>query len=509
MAVPFVKLSPLVRAIQAVNDNLRQQAQALFKKWFVDNPDAILWKEGTFSNLIEQTISGDWGKDSPSGNNTENSSTSETTTTNTITVKEDVTGATIVVDGVNVDTSDTSTQTEAAQDTGNTEDKKTIIKVGEGADVDLTVRDSNLTTGGNFVRNARPLEKNSGLSMYFQNLNRNKRGVAINLKTEDGKKLFSELVKSADVLLENNRPGVMGRLGFSYEECKKLNPRLVYASISGFGQYGPNANRPGYDLIGQAMGGSMSITGWPGSEPTRAGMAIGDLFGGLNAGFAICASLYNREKTGVGNHIDVALVDSIFSGMEAKMMQYVYTGVSPVKTGNKYITSAPYDSFKAKDDYFVIASGTDKHFEKLSAAMGMPELAQDPLYCDTESRKKNADSLKEIIEKWTADKTVSEVCKIIDEAGIPVAPIYNCEQAANDKNIVEVREMLVKVPAPVKHPDAPKELTVIGNPLKMEEAPCVYYKAAPDLGENNEEIFESLGFTKEQLEAFRAEGVIN
>ena len=141
--------------------------------------------------------------------------------------------------------------------------------------------------------------------------------------------------------------------------------------------------------------------------------------------------------------------------------------------------------------------------------MGMPELAQDPLYCDTESRKKNADSLKEIIEKWTADKTVSEVCKIIDEAGIPVAPIYNCEQAANDKDIVEVREMLVKVPAPVKHPDAPKELTVIGNPLKMEEAPCVYYKAAPDLGENNEEIFESLGFTKEQLEAFRAEGVIN
>lgn len=311
-----------------------------------------------------------------------------------------------------------------------------------GADV---IKVENLTTGGNFVRNARPLEKNSGLSMYFQNLNRNKRGVAINLKTEDGKKLFSELVKSADVLLENNRPGVMGRLGFSYEECKKLNPRLVYASISGFGQYGPNANRPGYDLIGQAMGGSMSITGWPGSEPTRAGMAIGDLFGGLNAGFAICASLYNREKTGVGNHIDVALVDSIFSGMEAKMMQYVYTGVSPVKTGNKYITSAPYDSFKAKDDYFVIASGTDKHFEKLSAAMGMPELAQDPLYCDTESRKKNADSLKEIIEKWTADKTVSEVCKIIDEAGIPVAPIYNCEQAANDKNIVEVREMLVNL----------------------------------------------------------------
>lgn len=374
-----------------------------------------------------------------------------------------------------------------------------------GADV---IKVENLTSGGNFVRNARPKEKNSGLSMYFQNLNRNKRGVALNLKTEEGKKLFAELVKSADVLIENNRPGVMARLGFSYEECKKINPRLVYASISGFGQYGPNAKRPGYDLIGQAMGGSMSITGWPGQEPTRAGMAIGDLFAGLNAGFAICASLFERERTGKGNHIDVALVDSIFSGMEAKMMQYVYTGVSPTKTGNRYITSAPYDSFKAKDDYFVIASGTDKHFVSLSAAMGQPELAQDPRFIDTEARNKNADALKEIMNAWAGTKNVAEICEIIDKAGIPVAPIYDAEHAANDKNITEVREMLVKVPAPKNHPEAP-ELTVIGNPLKMEEAPCVYKKAAPDLGENNAEIFAELGFSEEELAKLRELNVIN
>ena len=153
-----------------------------------------------------------------------------------------------------------------------------------GADV---IKVENPLGGGNFVRNAHPLEPNSGLSMYFQNLNRNKRGVALNLKSEGGKKLFSKLVESADVLLENNRPGVMARLGFSYEDCKKINPRLIYASISGFGQYGLYANRPGYDLIAQAMGGSMSITGWPGQEPTRAGMAIGDLLAGLNAGLAI------------------------------------------------------------------------------------------------------------------------------------------------------------------------------------------------------------------------------
>lgn len=370
------------------------------------------------------------------------------------------------------------------------------------------IKFENLRSGGNFVRNARPLEKQSGLSMYFQNLNRNKRGVALDLKKEESKKLFTELIRSADVLIENNRPGVMKRLGFDWEACRKINPRLVYASISGFGQYGPNSHRPGYDLIAQAMGGSMSITGWPGSEPTRAGMAIGDMFAGLNAGFAICASLYKRNETGKGNHIDVALVDSIISGMEAKMMQYIYEGVSPVMSGNKYISSAPYDSFKAKDDYFVIASGTDAHFVALSTAMGMPELAQDSRFIDTESRKKNADELKVIINEWASNKSVSEVVRIIDGAGIPVGPIYNCEQVCADKNIVDVREMLVKVPAPKNHPDAP-ELTVLGNPIKMEETPCQYVKAAPDLGEDNEAVFRELGFTAEELAHYRELGVMN
>lgn len=375
-----------------------------------------------------------------------------------------------------------------------------------GADV---IKFENLRSGGNFVRAARPKEKNSGLSMYFQNLNRNKRGVALDLKQPEGKELFSKLIASADVLIENNRPGVMKRLGFDWEACKAINPRLIYASISGFGQYGPNSHRPGYDLIAQAMGGSMSITGWPGSEPTRAGMAIGDMFAGLNAGFAICASLYKRLETGKGNHIDVALVDSIVSGMEAKLMQYLYEGVSPVMTGNKYISSAPYDSFKAKDDYFVIASGTDKHFASLSAAMGMPELASDPMYIDTESRKANADALKAIINQWASDKTVDEVVSIIDSAGIPVGPIYNCQRVCEDKNIVDVREMLVKIPAPKGHPEAPAQLTVIGNPIKMEETPCQYTKAAPDLGEDNEDIFKELGVTDAQIAHYREMQVMN
>lgn len=370
-----------------------------------------------------------------------------------------------------------------------------------GADV---IKVENLRSGGNFVRGARPLEKTTGRSMYFQNLNRNKRGVAVDLKTDDGKKLFADLVKSADVLLENNRPGVMEKLGFGWETCHELNPGLIYASISGYGQYGANAKKPGYDLIAQAMGGSMSITGWPGMEPTRAGMAIGDLFAGLNAGFAILASLLKREETGEGQRIDVALVDSIVSGMEAKLMQYVYEGKSPEMTGNKYISSAPYDSFKAKDDYFVLASGTDVHFRKLTEAMGMKELAENPLYLDTELRKKNADALKEIIEEWASDKTAMECVELIDSVGVPAGPIYNCEQVCADKNITETREMLVKVP----HKEA-GDLTVIGNPIKMNAYPCQYKKAAPDLGEDNFSIFASLGFSPEELERYREEGVIN
>lgn len=370
-----------------------------------------------------------------------------------------------------------------------------------GADV---IKVENLSSGGNFVRNANPKEKTTGRSMYFQNLNRNKRGVALNLKTAEGKELFSELVKSADVLVENNRPGVMEKLGFGWTHCHKLNPGLVYASISGYGQTGIHNRKPGYDLIAQAMGGSMSITGWPGMEPTRAGQAIGDLYSGMNACIGILASLLKRKESGEGQYIDIALVDSVVSCMEAKLMQYIYTGKNPVMTGNKYITSAPYDSFRAKDGYFVIASGTDAHFKKFSQAIGMPKLPENPLYCDTPSRQKNADSLKSIIEAWAADKTSRECIDIIDSSGVPAGPIYNCEQICNDKNITETREMLVKL----KHPDA-GELTVIGNPIKMSAYPVQYYKTAPDLGENNDEIFEALGFAKETLDAYRKKGALN
>ena len=373
-----------------------------------------------------------------------------------------------------------------------------------GAEV---IKVENLRQHGDFVRNAQPKEKVGGFSMYFGNLNRNKKGVALDLKTDEGKQLFAELLKSADVLIENMRPGVMAKLGFGYEDCKKLNPGLIYASVSGFGQYGPNSYRPGYDLIAQAQGGSMSVTGWPGSEPTRAGMAIGDLMAGMNACIGILASLYKRRETGKGQQIDVALVDSIVSGMENKIMNYLYGGKMPEKTGNRYVTSAPYDSYKASDDFYVIASGTDAHFVKFSAGIGRPELAEDPRFCDTPSRNQNWEALKEIINEWGADKTAKECVDLIDSWGIPAATINNCAGVCNDKNITEVREMLVKVPRPNDGHEG--ELTVLGNPIKMNEYPVQYVKGPPMLGEDNDAIFTALGFTREQLDAYRELGALN
>lgn len=373
-----------------------------------------------------------------------------------------------------------------------------------GAEV---IKVENLRQKGDFCRGAMPKESVGGFSIYFGNLNRNKKGVALDLKSEGGKKLFAELIKSADVLMENMRPGIMAKLGFSYEECHKMNPRLIYASVSGFGQYGPNSYRPGYDLIAQAQGGSMSITGWPGSEPTRAGMAVGDLMAGMNALIGILASLYKRKETGLGQQIDVALVDSIFSGMENKIMSYIYSGKITEKTGNRYVTSAPYDSYSAKDGYYVIASGTDAHFIKFSAGIGRPELAQDPRFCDTPSRNKNWAPLKEIINEWGADKTAAECVEMIDSWGIPAALINDCASVCADKNITEVREMLVKVPRP--NDGHPGELTVIGNPIKMSEYPVKYVKGPPMLGEDNDAIFGALGFSPEELAALRESGAMN
>lgn len=366
-----------------------------------------------------------------------------------------------------------------------------------GAEV---IKVENLKAGGDFNRVTPPFQ--GDVSGYFCTINRNKKGISIDLKSETGKKIFAELVKSADVLLENNRPGVMKRLGFGYEDCRALNEGIIYASVSGFGQTGPYAPRPGYDLIAQAMSGAMSITGWPDDPPTRAGIPLGDVLGGLNACIGIVASLYKRIETGKGQQIDVSLVDSTIGSMQSLLPQYTYAGKLPVKTGNRYLAAAPYDSFMAKDTYFVLACGTNPHFKILCETMGHPELLTDERFDNMEKRRANEDQLKAVIQEWAKDKTAAEVVDIFNNAGLPVGPVFNFEDLVNDEH-VKAREMQVKV----SHPRV-GEMQITGNPIKMSDYPVQYYKASPDLGEDNDEIFSSIGFTAEQIAEFRAQGAI-
>ena len=217
----------------------------------------------------------------------------------------------------------------------------------------------------------------NGESAYYMNLNRNKRGVTLNLKHPEGKEIFLELVKKSDIVVENYRPGTMEKLGLGYEDLAQVNPGLIYACVSGFGHYGPYKYRAGYDIIGQAMGGLMSTTGWPEGEPTRTGTAMGDVLAGLSVAVALLAALKSRDTTGQGQKVDVALVDSVVASLEIINQIYLVTGKNPQRIGNRYESVYPYDSFRGSDGSLVIGCGNDKLFEKLCNVMGKPELAKD------------------------------------------------------------------------------------------------------------------------------------
>ena len=238
----------------------------------------------------------------------------------------------------------------------------------------------------------------NGESAYYMNLNRNKRGIVLNLKSQAGKEVFRKLVAQSDVVLENYRPGVMDRLGLGYEELRKINPAIIYASVSGFGHYGPYHERAGYDIVGQAISGLMSTTGWPDSAPTRTGTAIADVMGGISCCVGILAAYINRLKTGEGEKVDVALVDSMVSSLEIINIIYLATGKIPQRIGNRYEALYPYDSFQAKDGMLVIGAGNDKLYGLLCDLMGKPELKTDPRFTSNNDRVLHHADLKPIIE---------------------------------------------------------------------------------------------------------------
>lgn len=343
----------------------------------------------------------------------------------------------------------------------------------------------------------------NGESSYYMNLNRNKKGITLNLKGQ-GKEIFLEMVKKADIVIENYRPGTMEKLGIGYEDLKKINPRIIYGAISGFGHYGPYKDRAGYDIIGQAMSGLMSTTGWPGGEPTRTGTAMADVLAGLSATIGILAALRYRDVAGIGQKVDIALVDSAVASMEIINQIYLVEKRLPERIGNRYESVYPYDSFKTEDGNLVIAVGNDKLWQKLCEVMGKPEVAFEPQIDSNWKRVQAHQYVKSIVEGWTKTKKTEEIVEILLGNGIPAAPINNIEQVVSDRHIADAREMFVEI----EHPVAGK-MKITGSHIKMSETkPCVR-TPAPMLGQHNEEIYENfLGLTEQQIQTLKREGVI-
>ena len=370
------------------------------------------------------------------------------------------------------------------------------------ADMGATVIKIENPKGGDDTRKMGPFV--NGNSVYYANFNRSKVGITLNLKEPEGKEIFKELVKKADVVLENYRPGTMEKLGLGYDVLKEINPGIVYGSVSGFGHTGPLSKRAGYDIVGQAMGGLMSTSGWPGGPATRSGTPLGDVLGALNMTVGVLAALVNKKKTGLGEKVDVALVDSVAAAMENITMIYQSTGRVPQRIGNRYESTYPYDTFPTKDGDVVIAAGNNKLYAILCNVMGRPELIEDPRFLEVKDRVANHAAMREEIVPWTQQHTIDEVDKLLNDAGCPACPVNTLDRLVVDPQIAGDRKMF-----PVIDQPGIGELAITAIPQHLTRTSSQPRKAAPLLGEDNEAIYgQMLGLDAEKLAALKEKGVI-
>ena len=326
-----------------------------------------------------------------------------------------------------------------------------------------------------------------GESAYYLCVNRNKRGMVVNLKTDEGCVILRKLVKQSDVLVENFRPGILEKFGLDYESAHALNPRLIYCSITGFGQTGSMRDKPGYDFMIQALGGLMSITGVPDGEPMKTGVAVVDLFAGQNAIIAILAALQARAMTGRGQHLDIALFDSQLGWLANVASNYLISGKLPKRHGNAHPNIVPYQSFQASDGWFAIAVGNDRQFVRLCEMLEKPEFAVDERFAANSGRVQNRDELIALLKSIFVTRSASEWLSLLEQAEIPCGPINNFEQVFSMPTVQE-REMLVKM----NHPTI-GELPLVGSPLKMSDTPVEYRLHPPLMGEHTEDVLRELG----------------
>jgi formyl-CoA transferase/CoA:oxalate CoA-transferase len=341
-----------------------------------------------------------------------------------------------------------------------------------------------------------------GESAYFMSVNRNKKSITLNLKNKKAIEIIHKFIKLSDVLVENFRPGTMEKLELSYDEVKELNPKIIYCSISGFGQDGPYRLLPGMDQILQGMGGLMSITGEPGGPPMKVGVAVADIAGGMFAAYGIMVALFNKERSKIGQRIDLSLLDSQIAWLTYRAGSYFVSGEIPKPLGSGHPVIVPYQAFKAKDEYFNVAVGNDQLWGKFCRAIGLEKIRDDPKFSTNAMRVKNREKLISIIEKVVGSKKADKWLKLLTAEGVPCGPILDTEQIFRDPQVIH-REMVKEI----THQKAGK-IKVTGVPIKLSETPGEILTAPPTLGQHTIEILTNLGYDIKEIEKLYNEKIV-
>ena len=340
-------------------------------------------------------------------------------------------------------------------------------------------------------------------SPAFNAVNRGKRGTVIDIKTEKGREIVAKLGSTADVLIENYRPGVLARNGLGYDRLRAVNPALIYASISGYGQTGPDSTRGGFDLVAQGVSGIMSVTGEPGRPPVKAGIPLTDLGAGLFALAGILAALHHRGETGEGQYIDTSLVEAGVALSVWEATEFLSGGKIPQPLGSAHRMSAPYQALECEDGYITVGAANDRLFMRLCEVLGHPEWVDEPDFATDTARVAHRTALAGLIQEVTKRKPRAYWLKLFNEHGIPGGPINNYQDALTDEHL-KAREMVVNT----DHPTLGRMQT-LGTPLKMSGTPLVPGRPAPLLGEQTEEGLLEAGYGMEEIEKFRSKGVVN
>lgn len=371
----------------------------------------------------------------------------------------------------------------------------TMLLADMGAEV-IKVEDPR---GGDDVRGFPPIV--DGWSSYFLGLNRTKKSVALDLKAPGGHEALTRLIARADVLIENFKPGSLTRLGFGFEAVHATNPRLIYCSISGYGHTGPRSHLSGYDPVIQAECGLMSITGFPDGAPTRSGIAVADFLSGLYANQGILLALLDRVRTGTGQHIDIALFDSMLSTLTMPVGIFEATGLDPQRLGNAHASIAPYEVFQAQDGLIMICAGNDRLWRSLCEVIGRDDLAADPRFRTNADRVRERHLLKQKLEAAFASRTVAALVDSLEQQSVPCGRVRSVAEAMADPQIA-ARDMLLHLDVP-GHGD----FRVLGNPIKMSGARPSAPLVPPRLGQHTSAVLQSLGYTDSEITAITDESV--